>query len=555
MPRTLHRDAAGRLTVWTSTGDLERPLATVVDAAFQFIGVLAPDGTLLDANRSSLAVVGATLDEVVGRPFWDTPWWASAESRAWVRGAVADAAAGAKVRGEVQHVAADGRPVFVDFSLTPLLDESACVRALLAEGRDVTERKHLEDALRQSERRAAFLANASEVLGSSLDFDVTFDRLASLIVPSIATFCVVDLLTERGTVERKRVLHAREAMRAQARLLETYPRVQQHLYLTSETIRRGRPRLVSHVDDAYLVRMSEDESHLAVLRALAPRSFMAAPLIARGRILGAVAFCRDASAPPYEQGDLAMAEDFTHRAALALDNARLYETSRKATRARDEMLGLVSHDLRNPLSAISMCVAGLLEQPDMDRERTVHLLQSIRDAADLSHRLIEDLLDGSAIEAGRLTIERRPVDPVVIAAQAAELFETTAVHQGITLDLDVPEFLPRVNADAERLVQALANLVGNALKFTPSGGRVAIHGGADDTHAILAVTDTGPGVPPEDAPFIFDRYWHAQRSAKARGTGLGLAIVKAIVTAHGGRVWVDGNPAGGSRFTIALPRV
>lgn len=543
----------GRFTPWTSPGERVRPLALVVDAAFQFIGVLAPDGTLLDANRSALSIIDASLDEVVGRAFWDTPWWNNAESRAWLVRAVGDAAAGARVRAEVQHVRADGRRVFVDFSLTPLRDESGRVHALLAEGRDLTDRRQLEDALRRSERRAAFLASASEILSASLDFDVTLERLTSLAVPAMATFCIVDLVTARGLVERKRVLHAEGAMQEAARRLATYPRVHQHLYLTSETIRRGRARLVPRVDDSYLVRISEDAEHLAALRTLAPRSFIVAPLVARGRILGAVAFCRDATAPVYERADLAMAEDFAHRAALALDNARLYETSRQATRARDEMLGLVSHDLRNPLSAISMCVASVLEHPDAEAGRTLHLLQSIRDAADLSHRLIEDLLDASAIEAGRLTLERRPVDPVLVAAQAAELFAAPAAAQGVELDLDIPEYMPRVNADAERMVQALANLVANALKFTPPGGHVAIHGSSDATHAVLSVTDTGPGVPPEDVPFIFDRYWYARRSAKARGTGLGLAIVKGIVVAHGGRVWVDASPSGGSRFTISLP--
>lgn len=550
-----------------STWANERPLAIAAEWAFQFIGTLDPDGTLLDANRSALAFIDAPLADVVGRPFWQTPWWPTAESRAWLRNAIADAAAGTVVRSEVEHVAPDGRRIFVDFSLTPVRDDAGRVLALLAEGRDVTDRKKVEEerrlllakalaarrAAEAAERRAEFLASASATLSSSLEYDTTFERLTTMVVPALATFCVIDIIDDRGRLQRVGVADARPEKREAIRDLAKYPQRSQRRYLTSETVTRGTSKLVTHVDDAYLVRVAEDEGHLAVLRALAPASYVTVPLVARGRVFGAIALCRDASAPAYDEADLTIAEDFAHRAALALDNARLYDQARRSTQARDDMLGLVSHDLRNPLSAISMCVQALLDSDDVEPARRAELLRTIHESADWAHRMIEDLLDVSAIEAGRLSLERRVVDPVLLAVRGAQLFEPLAQEQGITLYLDLPEHLPRIHADAERLLQALGNLLGNALKFTPAGGRVGLHGESDGRTVVLSVTDTGPGVPAEDVPFIFDRYWHARRSAKARGTGLGLAIAKGLVSAHGGHIWVESVPGGGSRFSIALP--
>ena len=554
---------------WSSGAIHERPLALAAEWAFQFIGTLAPDGTLLDANRSALAFAGARLEDVVGLPFWETPWWPTEESRAWAEHAIAEAASGKVIRSEVEHASPDGRRIIVDFSLTPVRDELGRVYALSAEGRDVTDRKHADDERRSllaealaarraaevAERRARFLADATQVLNESLELDATFEGLGATIVPAMATFCIIDVVDEHGVVRRLQVVHERPEMREVARQLAQYPRGPNPRYMTSDSIARGRPRFVRRVDEAFFVSSAEDAQHLALLRTLAPASFITVPLVTRGRILGAIAFCRDATAAPYNETDLAVAEDLGHRAALALDNARLYEQSRRSTQARDDMLGLVSHDLRNPLSAISMCVHALLEHDEIDAAGRADLLRTMRDATDWAHRMIEDLLDVSAIEAGQLSIERRIVDPVLLAVQAAQMFERLAQEQGITLYLDLPEHLPRVHADAERLLQALGNLLGNALKFTPSGGRVGLHGAADGENVVLSVTDTGPGVPLEHVPYIFDRYWHSRRTAKKRGTGLGLAIVKGIVDAHNGKVWVESIVGGGSRFSISLPSV
>jgi signal transduction histidine kinase len=222
---------------------------------------------------------------------------------------------------------------------------------------------------------------------------------------------------------------------------------------------------------------------------------------------------------------------------------------------RDEILGIVSHDLRNPLSAISMCARALEEDIGARDPRALEVASTIHEAANLMHRLISDLLDVASIDAGRLSIESKPSDIVIAIVQAAEVFERTAAEREVTLAIDVPDDLPTVEADAERVVQVLSNLLGNALKFTQPGGRVTLRAQTDGPDITVSVADTGCGISSADLPRVFDRFWHSRGSSKARGTGLGLAISRGIITAHGGRIWAESEVGKGSTFHFTLPAV
>jgi signal transduction histidine kinase len=253
-----------------------------------------------------------------------------------------------------------------------------------------------------------------------------------------------------------------------------------------------------------------------------------------------------------EPTDILVAENFAARAALAIDNARLYHEAQRATAARDEILGVVSHDLRNPLSAIAMCSRVLVDTPPEDAGARRDLAKTIHESTSWMSRMIQDLLDVSAIDAGVLSIVCASEDIGPIVVRAVDLFTRTATDRGNSISVTVDGSIPRVYADAERMVQAVANLVGNAVKFTPAGGRVEIgvhsRGGAVE----IAVEDTGRGIAATDIPYIFDRFWHTRGSAA--GTGLGLAIARGIIEAHGGTIAVSSAIGEGSRFTISLPR-
>lgn len=433
--------------------------------------------------------------------------------------------------------------------------------------RDVTEERRAEKeravllareheartAAELAEQRMTFLASSGEILHSSLAVEDTFDALLRLIVPKMATCCVVDLVDAAGQIRRAHVVHGDPAMQAFADRLGTYPKLQT-CYLTRRAITEGRAELLAHVDDDHLRSMAEDAEHLAILRGLGFSSLIAVPLRSRERVLGAIVLARGAKQSPFTDADLVVAQGLAHRAASALENAQLYDQARRAIRARDDVLSVVSHDLRTPLSVIAMCVTSLLGDEAVADERNRDALLTLQRASHWAQRLIQDLLDVSTIEAGGLSLTRRREDPVVLVMLAVQLNAELAAEREISLVADLPEQLPLVDVDADRIVQALTNLIGNALKFTPYRGVVRVGGADGGDHVRLFVADSGPGVPAEDAPHVFDRFWTARRTARARGTGMGLAIVRGIVDAHGGRVWLEPPVTGsGATFSIALP--
>jgi signal transduction histidine kinase len=241
------------------------------------------------------------------------------------------------------------------------------------------------------------------------------------------------------------------------------------------------------------------------------------------------------------------------RAALALDHARLYEEARQATRSRDEVLAIVSHDLRNPLNVIGMVSQVLRETLAGDPVAVKHL-DAVGRAADAMGRLILDLLDVSRLEAGGLALSPAPVAPGMLVREAARDLGPLAAERTLALEHDVADGLPPVRADFERVSQVFSNLVGNALKFTPAGGRITLGAQPGDEGVVFRVEDTGSGIDPEHLPHLFDRFWQAHRTRRG-GAGLGLAIAKGIVEAHGGRIRVRSEPGRGSTFYFTLPAV
>ncbi len=227
------------------------------------------------------------------------------------------------------------------------------------------------------------------------------------------------------------------------------------------------------------------------------------------------------------------------------------EALRAAVRARDEVLAVVSHDLRNPVGTISAAAELLADVPLPSEARGEHL-EIIHRAADRINRLIQDLLDVAQIEAGRLSVWPKPVDTVEMLQESVASARVRADEHGIRLRAEIEPRLPHVAADRGRILQVMSNLIGNALKFTLEGGQVTVTASSADGGVLVAVSDTGPGIDPEMRQHLFDRFWKGHRSAGG-GAGLGLAIVEGILAAHGTQVRVDTEVGEGSRFTFVLP--
>jgi signal transduction histidine kinase len=230
---------------------------------------------------------------------------------------------------------------------------------------------------------------------------------------------------------------------------------------------------------------------------------------------------------------------------------RLYAEAEQAILAREEILSVVSHDLRNPLSTISMSASLMLEMP-LPEEQRVKQLHMVRRAGQRMQRLIQDLLNVAQIEAGRLSVEARPTDVASLVIETVETLGPVATERSCRLEADVESKLPNAMADPARILQVLSNLVGNAIKFTPPGGRIVITAKRVQDKVLCSVADTGAGIPEEQLPYIFDRFWQARRTDR-RGIGLGLAIAKGIVEAHGQTVWAVSTAGAGSTFYFTLP--
>lgn len=222
----------------------------------------------------------------------------------------------------------------------------------------------------------------------------------------------------------------------------------------------------------------------------------------------------------------------------------------ESARMRDEMLSIVSHDLRNPLGAISIAASALAGSAGNEVEK---LATDIARSSEWALHIIHDLVDASVIEAGRLTIYPEPMTVQAIVETLESLFEGQARVAGLAFGVDSTDAPRWIVADVDRLIQAVGNLVTNAIKFTPSGGSVSLRVTGGPEVLSFIVSDTGPGIPPEDLPHVFDRFWHSRRSFKG-GAGLGLAIARGIAEGHGGRIDVESTLGDGSTFTLHIPR-
>ena len=293
--------------------------------------------------------------------------------------------------------------------------------------------------------------------------------------------------------------------------------------------------------------------HPAILRALGAVSYMIVPLRARGRILAAMTLVSSESKRRFQAADLALAEDVGSRAGLAIDNARLYQDAQRATRARDDILRIVSHDLKNPLSVVTTSTEHLARLSESGEAVPKKILDAVRRATGRMDRLINDLLDIGRIETHRLPIDPYGHEATSLVSDCLESLEPLATNKDIVLHTDTEAARSvDVLCDCERVLQVLANIVGNAIKFAPHGSTIDVHAERTGDVVLFAVSDSGPGIAPEQLPHIFDRYWQVKETAQL-GTGLGLAIAKGIVEAHGGRIWVESEVGKGTTFFFTLP--
>ena len=406
--------------------------------------------------------------------------------------------------------------------------------------RDVTEQRRLESGQR-------FLAETGEALASTLDLEETLEQVARLWIPKLADAAVVEIIHHgqrrsvlatkgpKGTPQAIHLFDAKVTLEAALVSIDGFD------------ARSGRASTLS-VASALAALPVAIRQRIAPLE---PRLAVAVSVARRDESFGhALLFRADANAMTVN--DITLLEDLARRAAMALDSAKLHDEMLRAVRARDETVSVVSHDLRNPVAAVKMLSAALLNsgsrrplQPEVTEQLSV-----ILDAAQQMDALIQDLLDFSRAEAGRFTVDARPVACAPLLRDALRLLTPIAESKDVRLITDWTESLPDVYADPERIAQVLSNVVGNAISFTPAGGQVLVTAKAEGELVLVSVHDDGPGIPAEHLEHVFDRFWQSNR--RNRGVGLGLPIAKAIIAAHGGSIWAEWNADSGATFRFTL---
>jgi signal transduction histidine kinase len=283
------------------------------------------------------------------------------------------------------------------------------------------------------------------------------------------------------------------------------------------------------------------------------RAVQSTPLISRsGALIGMFSTYWKAPHRMPEQ-TLRLLDLLARRAADLIERVRMEAALRDAVQAREHILGIVAHDLRNPLSLIMMQSMRMHRPASEPERRNQKPAEVISRAAARMNRLIQDLLDVTRIEAGRLPVERRPLSPGPLAAEAVDMEVALAASSRIDLRLALSTDLPDIWVDRDRLLQVFENLIGNAMKFTKSGGLITVGADVGNHEVLFWVKDTGAGISPEDLPHVFDRLWQAAAGAGRLGAGLGLAITKGIVEAHGGRIWVESTVGQGANFYFSIP--
>jgi PAS domain S-box-containing protein len=417
------------------------------------------------------------------------------------------------------------------------------------------EQSRLRAAAQAAERRSSFLAEASRVLSSSLDYQKTLAQVARLAVPDLADWCAVDLLGEGGAVGRLAVAHVDPSKIEWAHELQRrYPPDPAAPRGLHNVLRTGQSELYPEITDEMLAAAAKDEEHLRVLRDLKFSSVMIVPLAARGRTLGAITFVAE-SGRRYGPEDLRLCEALSLRAAAAIDNARLYQAAREASRLKDEFLATVSHELRTPLTAIVGWLH-LVRTGQMDEAAVGRALETVERNARSQAQLINDLLDVSRIVTGKLHLDVRPVALAAAVDGAITSVRPAADAKRIRISAALDPDLPPVQGDRDRLQQVFWNLLSNAVKFTPEGGRIEVSVRAAGPVVEIEVRDTGQGIPREFLPHVFDRFRQADQSTTRAhgGLGLGLSIVRHLVELHGGSVRAESAGEGlGAAFAVTLP--
>jgi PAS domain S-box-containing protein len=644
----------------TSADALEQ-LDTLVATAPIGIAFLDRDLRYIRVNRAQAAMNGPSPEEHLGRTVYEVmPELAPMLAKLWNSVLESGQPMLEVELSGVRPATAPHRTHWLG-SYYPVRDPEGEIVGLGTVVLDITERRRTAETRR-------FMSEASTLLASSLDWQTTLTQVAELAVPGLADWCTIDMVGDGGEIARLAVAHADPAKVAWVRELEErYPPDPNAPYGVPNVVRTGKSELLSDIPHELLVEATAgDEELLEILRELGLKSAMCVPLIARGRTLGAITFISEEGGRRFDEADLALAEDLARRAAIAVDNARLFsEAEQRAEAARvleyvgdgvflldregvvrlwnraaetitglasravvghklrevapgwggvidriplatapgwggsraetlplelpdrelwlsisgvgfaegivyafrdlteeraleelkSEFVSTVSHELRTPLAAIYGAALTLRrEDLALGEDQRDNLLSVVVNEADRLARTVNDILWASRLDSETLQIAIESCNPVELAESVVAAAKAHAPHS-VVIDLETESPLPQVASDPDKVRQVLVNLVDNAVKYSPDGGRVELRIAPRERMVRFSVSDEGLGIPPAEQRRIFDKFYRLDpdMTRGVGGTGLGLYICRELIRRMDGRIWVDSREGGGSTFAFELP--
>ncbi|HLJ65822.1 MAG TPA: PAS domain-containing sensor histidine kinase [Chloroflexota bacterium] len=551
----------------------ESALRTIIGAAPLPIVSLDVEGNVTSWNRAAEAIFGWNETDVLGKPSPTIPEDEKPASDAVLRHVLE----GETVRGlRRTRRRKDGSSIELSIYTAPQLDAQGQVVGTVILAEDITEavraQEERELLLRAEQeardqavlagRRFRFLAEAGSELSSSLDYETTLGSVARLAVPRIADWCSVLVVERDGEARQLATAHVDPAkVQLAEQLAVEYPYDPEGTTGAPAVIRSGAPELIREIPDELLEQVSPDERILGILRDLGLKSSMTVPMVARSRVVGAITFVSAESGHLFGEDDLLLAEELASRAALAVDNARLYREVVELVGQKDEFLAAAAHDLKNPL-AIMKTLAQMLskrvareETPDVPR--LLDVLSRIDVAATRMAGQINELLDIARLQMDRpLDLDRRPADLLPVLAEAVDEYRHLTDRHCICFSSSV-QTLPG-DWDVVRLERAISNLLSNAVKFSPEGGEILVsinvEEGGSEGWATITIRDRGIGIPGRDLPHVFERFYRGENvTRRIAGTGIGLFGVRQVVEQHGGRVAIESELGAGTHVSVRLP--
>jgi PAS domain S-box-containing protein len=537
----------------------EELFRSLIENSTDAIALVSEAGLFTYVSPAVEKMLGYTPAELVGRDIRDL-FPPDYFSEIAVQFAAVTQAPDRVVTVEHLYLHKNGTPLWLESAITNRLHNPA-IHAYVANFRDITAR-------RQASEHEHLLNAASDVLVASIDHQITLQEIAQLIVPALADYCRIGILDETNHIKEIAAHHTDPAqISLVSQLYEQYKDRESTAYGLQKLLETGKPELIPIVSERVLDIVRDNPELIATTRSLGVRSYMGVPLIARGRIIGAITFSSIQPTRRYSETDLHFAQELARRIALTLDNGYLYQQAQEEIQERkrveaalraseerkDEFIAMASHELKTPITALkgftNVLQRRLSKQGDA---QSLYYLARMDAQLDKLTKLISDLLDVTRMQSGKLVVQQELFDLNLLIRETVETLQAATETHRLLIEGSATA---QIMGDKDRLAQVFINLITNAIKYSPHADTVIVRLAKAGDQAIVSVQDFGIGIAETHQPHIFERFYQvADPDEKTYpGLGIGLYISQEIVKRHQGRIWLESRKGAGATFFVALP--